>query len=205
MQIARILEGEKVDDRHFDRFWEKCKFLAMHTFKLSEACPKGLVNCEDDCNESELHKYVLHGLLDLKSPIQLIKTAIRVNTDWAKHADAHGNYPLHLIVQRRPFRYKDVEVIQELLRACPDAAEKRNKDNDLPVHIAIRERMVWEEGVGDIANANTEILGIPDIQTGLYPFLLSATLGGRVAVNTTYQLLLAKPHLVKEAFGNDEG
>lgn len=205
MQIARILEGDTVNDRHFDRFWEKCKFLAIHTFKLSDACPKELVDCEDDDVGSELHKYVLHGLLNLKSPIQLIKTAIKVNPDWTKHADADGNYPLHLIVQRRPFRVKDVEVIRELLQAYPEAAEMRNKDNDLPIHIAIRERMVWEEGVRDIANANTEMLGILDNQNHLYPFLLAATLGGRVAVNTTYQLLLAKPHLVKEAIGNNEG
>jgi hypothetical protein len=202
MQIARILKGDEVHEEHFDRFWNKCKFLAMHTFQLSTACPKELIESEDDSEESELHKYVLHGLLDLKGPLNMIKTAIKVNADWACHADANGNYPLHLVVQRRPFRVKDVDVIQELLQAFPEAAGKRNGDGDLPIHIAIRDRMAWEEGLGEIANANTDILGIPDHQTNLYPFLLAASLGGRVAVNTTYQLLLAKPHLVKEAVGD---
>ncbi|KAG7353655.1 ankyrin repeat domain protein [Nitzschia inconspicua] len=202
MQIARILKGDTVEELHFDRFWKKCTFLAMQSFKLSSACPKELPDNNDDTQDSALYNYVLHGLLDLKGPLNMIKTAIKINPDWARHADADGNYPLHLIVQRRPFRVKDVELIRELLQAYPEAVEKRNSDDDLPIQIAIRERMVWEEGLGEIANTNTEILGILDNHTKLYPFLLAASLGGRVAVNTTYQLLLAKPHLIKEAVEN---
>jgi hypothetical protein len=156
----------------------------------------------DDTEEGELHKFVLHGMLDLRGPLNMIKTAIKVHPDWARHADADGNYPLHLVVQRRPFNVKDIEIIRELLQAYPEAAGIRNENGDLPIHIAIRERMVWEEGLGEIVKANTDVLGIPDNQTNLYPFLLAGTLGGRVAVSTTYQLLLAKPHLVKDAKGN---
>jgi hypothetical protein len=199
MQIARILKGDTVNEEHFDRFWNKCKFLAMHCFKLSSACPKDLVDIVDDNGEGRLHNFVLHGLLDLRGPLNMIKTAIKVHPDWARHADADGNYPLHLILQRRPFRVKDVEVIRELLQAYPEAAGKRNQNGDLPIHIAIRDRMVWEEGLSEIVTANSDALGVPDIQSNLYPFLLAGTLGGRVAVNTTYQLLLAKPHLLKDA------
>jgi hypothetical protein len=97
---------------------------------------------------------------------------------------------------------KDVELIRELLHAYPDAASQRNNAGDLPIHIAIRDRMVWEEGLGDIVAANPDVVGVPEHHTNLYPFLLAASLSGRVAVNTTYQLLLAKPYLVKDAIEN---
>ena len=59
--------------------------------------------------------------------------------------------------------------------------------------------MAWEEGLGDLVRANTEILGRNDSETKLYPFLLAASLGGRVAVNTSFQLLCERPDLLKGA------
>ncbi|KAL3917422.1 MAG: hypothetical protein SGARI_007717, partial [Bacillariaceae sp.] len=127
MQIARILKGDTVEEGHFDRFWKKCTFLAMHSFKLSSACPTELATLDDiDDEEAEtsLYKYVLHGLLDLKAPRNMLKTAVKVHPEWARQADADGNYPLHHVIMRRPFRVKDVELIQELLQAYPEAATK---------------------------------------------------------------------------------
>jgi hypothetical protein len=59
--------------------------------------------------------------------------------------------------------------------------------------------MVWEEGLADLVEANVDVLQSLDTKTGMYPFMLAATLDGRVAVNTTYQLLIKKPFLVKGA------
>jgi hypothetical protein len=177
----------------------------MQCFKLSTACPKHLAEIVGDTEEGELHNFVLHGLLDLRGSFNMIKTAIKVHQDWARHSDADGNYPLHLVVQRRPFHVKDIDVIRELIQAYPEAAGKRNQNGDLPIHIAIRDRMVWEEGLEEIVKANSDVLSVPDNQTNLYPFLLAGTSGGHVAVNTTYQLLLANPHLVKNAKGSIQG
>jgi hypothetical protein len=204
MQIARILKGDEVNEGHFNRFWTKCQYLATESFKLSPACPPELIVDNDDDDDDgdkneEINMYVLHGLLDLKAPLNALKTAIKINPSWASYPDADGNYPLHHVVKRRPFRVKDIELIRELLQVYPDAASKRNNAGDLPIHLAIRDRMVWEEGLGDIATANPDVLGVPDQHTNLYPFLMAASLSGRVAVNTTYQLLLAKPYLVKDA------
>jgi hypothetical protein len=202
MQVAHILKGDTVKSDHFDRFWKKCIFLAMYSFKMSATCPSEIAEkdgFDDEDVEKELYKYVLHGLFDMKAPLNMMKTAVKVNPEWARQADADGNYPLHHVIMRRPFRVKDGELIREVLKAYPQAAGKRNNAGDLPVHIAIRDRMVWEEGLGDIVEANAEALGVPDASTNLYPFLFAASLGGRVAVNTTYQLLLVKPHLVKDA------
>jgi ankyrin repeat protein len=196
MQVARILEGDEVNEEHFERFWAKCKFLAVESFKQSPSCPEGI-------SDDELPNYVLHGLMDLKAPLNCMKMAIKINPSWASYADVDGNYPLHHVVMRRPFRVKDIDLIRSLLEAWPDASTKINNIGDAPIHIAIRDRMVWEEGLGEIVRADIDVLGVPDAQSGLYPFLLSATLSGKVAVNTTFQLLLANPYLVKDASGSE--
>jgi ankyrin repeat protein len=196
MQIARILQGEDVQSGHFDRFWEKVEFLARESFKQCSACPKDI--------DPTTTNYVLHGLMNLRAPLTALKVAIKRNPEWASYADADGNYPLHHVVIRRPFRLKDTELITELIHAYPAAAGKRNNEGNAPIFIAVHDRMVWEEGLGKLVKADTDILAATDKETGLYPFLLAASLSGRVAVNSTYQLLSAKPHLVKEAFGTEQ-
>lgn len=191
MQIARILEGEDVVEAHFDRFWEKVVFLAQEAFKQSPTCPSNV--------GLDSTRFGLHGLIHLRAPLNTLKVAIRRHPEWASVADSDGNFPLHLIVIRRPFRIKDVEIIDMLVRAFPQAAGSRNKVGDAPVYIAIRDRMAWEEGLKVIVNADTEVLVTTDKETGLYPFLLAASLDGRVAVNTSYQLLSQRPDLVKFA------
>lgn len=191
MQIARILEGDEVNEGHFDRFWEKVVFLAREAFKQAPSCPSDL--------DPDSTQYGLHGLIHLRAALNTLKVAIKRHPEWAAVPDGDGNYPLHLIVQRRPFRLKDVEVIGELLKAYPEAAGRRNNNNDAPIFIAIRDRMAWEEGLRDIVSANTDILGTTDPETGLYPFLLASSLDGRVAVNTSYQLLCERPDLVNGA------
>jgi hypothetical protein len=194
MQIARILEGDEVNEGHFERFWEKVEFLARESFKLSPACPEDIDPSTTD--------YILHGLVHLRAPLNTMKVALKRNPKWASYADRDGNYPLHHVVIRRPFRVKDIDLIAELIRAFPEAAGKRNSEGHTPIFIAIRDRMVWGEGLEEIVKANTDVLATNDQETGLYPFLLAASLGGRVAVNTTYQLLCAKPYLVKDSLGS---
>ncbi len=191
MQIARILEGDDVDEPHFDRFWEKVVFLANEAFKQSPFSPSNI-----DANST---RFALHGLLYLRAPLNTLKVAVKRHPAWASVADEDGNYPLHLVVIRRLFRIKDAEIIDTLVKAYPEAAGKENNAGDAPIFIAIRDRMAWEEGLRGIVNANTEVLGTTDKETGLYPFLLASSLGGRVAVNTSYQLLCERPDLIKSA------
>ena len=194
LQIARILKGEPVTEELFTRFLNKMNFLAMESFKLSSACPKDLGD-----GEEHLSRYILHGLLDMKAPLNALMVTLNLDPKLASYADVGGNYPLHHAVIRRPFRLKYIVLLRELLNAFPEAARKGNGAGDTPTHIAIRERIAWEDGLGEITEADCNVLGIPDPQTGLYPFLMSASLGGNVAVNTTFRLLTAKPDLVREA------
>jgi len=189
MQIARILEGDEVTEGHFQRFWDKVEFLACESFKRSGLMPEG----------EDTMKYILHGLIHLRVPLNALKVAIKRKPELTRVPDCDGNYPLHHIVIRRPFRVKDVQLIKELLVAHPKAAGERNKEGHTPLFIAIRDRMGWDDGLGELVYADVDVLSSTDKETGLFPFLLAASLGGKVAINTAYQLLCAKPHLVKAA------
>mmetsp|Transcript_25091 Transcript_25091/g.28046 ORF Transcript_25091/g.28046 Transcript_25091/m.28046 type:complete len:423 (+) Transcript_25091:2-1270(+) len=227
LQIASILGGNNVvtttTDLHFKRFWSKMEFLAIETFRMissssSSSSSQNVDNNDDDNNNSMddnvaeeiiLSNYMLHGMFELRSPLNALKVALKLNPTVASYPDQDGNYPLHQAVIRRPFRVKDKELIQALLQAAPTVAAKRNKAGDAPVHVAIRDRMEWEEGLCQLVNISgsidgegngeDDVLGLPDPHTGLYPFLLCASLGGTVCVNNTFCLLIAKPDLVKEA------
>ena len=68
MAIARLLEGEDVNEGHFRRFWEKVTYLACESFKLSPSYPM----LETD----ELDDYLLQGLIHLRAPLNIMKGMI---------------------------------------------------------------------------------------------------------------------------------
>eukprot|EP00526_Cylindrotheca_closterium_P018268 CAMPEP_0113614734 /NCGR_PEP_ID=MMETSP0017_2-20120614/7327_1 /TAXON_ID=2856 /ORGANISM="Cylindrotheca closterium" /LENGTH=366 /DNA_ID=CAMNT_0000523927 /DNA_START=76 /DNA_END=1176 /DNA_ORIENTATION=- /assembly_acc=CAM_ASM_000147 len=189
LQLVRILKGEKVEENHFTKFWEKVLLMATTAFKLSP-------NYSPDI-EADFENYGLHGLQFLRAPLQLQQVAIKLHPEWVSVADSEGNYPLHNAVIRKPIRIKDVKLIRDLATAYPEAASKRNTKGEEPIFIALRERMAWDAGIEALVKAQPEILSSIDSETGLYPFLLAASLDGKVALETTYQLLCANPHLAK--------
>mmetsp|Transcript_21704 Transcript_21704/g.53829 ORF Transcript_21704/g.53829 Transcript_21704/m.53829 type:complete len:378 (+) Transcript_21704:156-1289(+) len=199
MQIANILRAKEIPDEQamgelFRRFVAKVNFLAIERFKLSDACPD-----PQETRKEELSKYILHGLLDMKAPLNALLMTLKMHPESASYPDTEGNFPLHHAVMRRPFRVKYTKLLRELLQAYPEATGKRNVAGDAPIHIAIRERMAWEDGLGEIVEKNCDAVGLVDRQTGLYPVLLSASMGGNVAVNTAFCLLTARPEIVMNA------
>jgi len=225
----KVDESHKTDDEddvgnqtsdHFDRFWEKVIFLARVAFfqqsSLSSSASMLQQQKQEDDDDIEIATtsnpimipqpifddgslYGLHGLFLLRAPINAIKVAILLHPEWVEIPDEEGNYPLHVIILRRPFRLKDGEIIQMLLETFPQAAGLQNKAGDTPIVLALRGRMNWEDGLNSIVRANPGLLGTRDPHTGLYPFLLAASLGGAVAINTSYQLLCEQPDLLVEA------
>jgi Ankyrin repeats (3 copies) len=187
MIIARILEGETVEEAHFDRFWKKVEYLSTEAFLQRETCPPH-VNDRID--------FVLHGLIQCNLEINAYKVAIKINPSSARASDVNGNLPLHLLVENRPFRLKEKDGIVATLVAYPDAAQIPNHAGDLPLMIAIRNKIPWENGMDEILNAATNVVRRRDGVTGLYPFQLAAAVGGRAAVDTTYHLLLTQPDLL---------
>lgn len=212
MQIARILNSDRsksgvppeITEKLFERTLKKMNFLAIECFKLSPLCPDRDLSGEGastaEADEEYWSRYTLHGMLEMKAPLQAILVALKLRPELASTPDRDGNYPLHHALARRPFRVKYTTLLRELVSAHPGAACARNSHGLAPIHIALRERVAWEDGLGDLlgtAGNCDQQLQLRDPTTGLYPCLLGASLGGTVAVNTVYNLLVAKPDLVR--------
>lgn len=189
LQIARILKGVTVEENHFTKFWEKVILMATTAFKLSP-----YYNPEMNRN---IERYALHGLQYLKAPLKIQQVAIKLHPEWVSVMDTAGNYPLHNVVLRAPFRSKFLHLITDLVAAYPGAASKCNGSGEQPIFIALREQIGWNEGIEALVKAQPDILSSIDQKTRLYPFLLAASLDGTHAVETSYQLLCTNPHLVK--------
>jgi len=189
------------DDRpptsdHFDRFWEKVTFLAQTAFQQQQF----LTTASPSTIPLDLSGTELHGLFFLRAPLHAIKVAIKRHPEWARVPDGEGNYPLHVVVLRRPFHSKDVDLLELLLDAYPEAAGQTNHAGDTALVLALRDRMEWKAGLYALVRANPDLVAtIVDSQTGLPPFLVAASVGGWVAVNTVYHLLCERPDVVARA------
>jgi ankyrin repeat protein len=184
MCVARLLEGDEVTERHFERFWDKCEFLAMEYYHRT------------DKNNRFGEQHFLHGLMRCNVPFVLFKVALKRNSSYALAADALGNLPLHWILENRPYRLKEKDVIVALVESAPEVASRPNAIGDLPLQIAIRNKIPWENGLEEVLQAYPTVVQRRDAATRLLPFQLAAAVGGKVSVDTTYHLLIQQPDLL---------
>lgn len=188
LAVANLLKGRHVTEGHFERFFRKAEYLALEYYKMTSACPKeGPITID----------YVIHGLIHYDAPLQLLKATLKRNPSWAQVVDEDGNTPLHLLVERRPYRLKELDALKAMLAAFPEAAGMQNKNCQQPLLVAIRNKIPWDNGVGEILRANMDVLSVVDSETKLHPFQLAAFVGGHEALNTTFQLLSALPETLR--------
>jgi hypothetical protein len=179
MAVAKIVAGDEVTNRHFERFWSKVVFLAT----------------ADQPGPAQ-ERMVLHGLLHCHVFLNFYKLALTWDPTLASVASPAGNLPLHVLVERRPFRLKEREAIEATVKAHAEAASVRNNDGDLPLFVAIRNKMPFPNGMDVILEAHRSSVTCRDPQTGLLPFQMAAAVGGNVAVDNTFHLLLTQPDLL---------
>ncbi|GKY92396.1 hypothetical protein MPSEU_000210500 [Mayamaea pseudoterrestris] len=190
MLVARMLkQAEAVHDPLFERFWSKAEFLALEYVRFL-----GLTDVQ---NISDSGSCVLHGLLKLNAVIKFFEVALKRNRAFALARDVEGNLPIHRLLEYRPYRLKERDAIRSLLEAAPEAAMVMNDFNDCPLLLAIRNRIPWENGVDIVAQQGRDVIAIREVKTRLLPFQYAAFIGGRVAVETTFQLLIMRPDLLK--------
>jgi len=188
LAVGKILKGATLTDSgHFDRFWAKASYLALQYFRLSEACPPDALITND---------HVAHGLIYYNAPLNLLKVALMRNPGCAQALDKDGNTCLHLLVERRPYRLKELDAIQSTLAAYPEAAAVANYAGQPPLIMAIRNKIPFEKALGEILKADMTAVSSRDTETNLFPFQLAASVGGPEALNTTFQLLAALPQVI---------
>lgn len=204
LAVGKMLKGRQVSEGHFDRFWAKADFLALEYFRLTTACPdqyksSTTANIEDGASTTPPNipnEYVAHGIMHCDAPLNLLKIALKRNTACATALDAGGNCPLHALVERRPYRLYEREAIQSTLETFPQAAGLANHAGHIPLMLAIRNKIPFENGVDLIFQADMTVVSRRDPETGLVPFQLAATVGGPEAFNTTFALLTALPQTI---------
>ena len=183
MTVARILKGEVgVASGHFERFWAKAVFMSTANQTPPEDVPK--------------HRMVLHGLLQGHNLVNFYKLALKWDASLASVKSSDGNLPLHVLVERRPFRLKEKEAITATLEANNTAAGVRNVHGDLPLFLAIRNKMPFHNGMDAILEASRSSVACRDPETKLLPFQLAAAVGGKVAVDNTFHILQTQPDLL---------
>lgn len=183
MEVGSILMGKHASrprSNMFRRFWEKMEYLGLETYKA---------NVLD--TDPSTPNHLLHGLLLAGAPLKLFLLCLRLQPSVALAVDPEGNTPLHRLVRDRPYRTAEQEAI---LAAAADVSV-RNHRGELPLHIAIRNRMPYQNGMERLVPAKDAT----DWRSGLPPFLLAAEQGGRVAVDTTWNLLVQRPDFIVDA------
>jgi hypothetical protein len=185
LAVGKLLKGRPVEEGHWERFWAKASFLALEYYKLTTACPTPPERITQD--------YVAHGLIHSSAPLNLLKIAFKLRESCARAVDRNGDTPLHLLVERRPYRLKEREALQSALEAYPEAAGMDNLDGHPPLLLAIKNKIPFENGVSDILRSDMTVVSRQDTETHLVPFQLAAAVGGPEALNTTFSLLSALP------------
>jgi hypothetical protein len=193
MNVGNILKGKKVDNEHFDRFWKKLEYLAVTHFRQTSSCPSRDRYTESSEAELPYREYVLHGLIQCHVPIGLWEVALKLCP--AQSADIQGNTPLHVLLEARPYRLKERESIQAATSVAPESVSVINRHGSTPLLIGIRNRIPWENGL-DLVADGPQVLSSVDEETMLLPFQFAAYIGGNVAVETTFRLLLLQPYLI---------
>lgn len=185
MSVAKILKGESIEDAHFARFWNKAMYLATAYYRVVvDPTEQG-----DDC--------ALHGMLKCNVALNMFKVALAFHPILAAAVDINGNLPLHRLLRDRPYRLKEREAIQALLDKYPQATSVVNDEGQVPLTIALLHKIPWANGVDALIAVDSSAASWRDPHTGLYPFQLAASIGGKVALETTYHLLLTQPDLIQ--------
>jgi len=195
--VGRILNGEVIEPGTspvWPRFWAKVEYLALQVYWHRQSRRSEAQRNND---------HVAFGLLQCNVPINLFKVCLRHCPQTALAVDHSntGNLPLHVLIENRPYRLKEREAIQACLQASRDAAGHANNAGDVPLQIAVRNKIPWHNGVDLLVEACPDTVQQRDSATQLYPFQLAASQGGKQAVETAFHLLRQQPDLLG---GGDE-
>jgi hypothetical protein len=148
-------------------------------FKASER----LVWSDDGDGEEKVSQLVLKSFVD----------NLGEKEAWSCIEKALANHPeipiLHKTIQCAP------DQIFNVMRSLPDSAFLRDKNNRLPIHVALEQGLKWSSELVAIININISHLKDKDPLTNLHPFVLAAV--GNSDLRTIHHLLRLHPGQVE--------
>lgn len=107
--------------------------------------------------------------------------------------DCLDRYPLCITVMNKKI---SKQVIRQLINIFPEAAKQFDKMQRLPLHYAILCCREYNDCVNDLVGAAPFALSSIDPNTGLYPFMMSAS--NQSSLSTTYKLLREEPSVLQQ-------
>lgn len=141
-------------------------------------CPRPVVNIAAKLNPDLINKTDCKGYtpiaLAAKAPI--FKEHDLSDNGYCIEDKIHGD-DVPALAADIPQQQRQTSVIKILLDASADASHPHTFTGRIPLNLAIVSGKTWFEGVYSLLEAYPEGLMSVDPPTGLYPFMLSATVG----------------------------
>jgi hypothetical protein len=182
----------------------------------------------------ELCFQILHTIASADCPGELMSLALKLYPKEFLELDDDGQTVLDIAIaqsiryqQMRQERIKNEtsaeqsDQVETTLSSVVDALMRHDKDGSLyklceanccesrpPLHRAILAGKGWSEGIAALCDGDANIPTEADAGTGLYPFMMAATvlhdstgapLSGEIVAGTIYELLRRAPELVVSA------
>ena len=99
--------------------------------------------------------------------------------------------------------YQGIDLMNDIHAANPSAANVKDSQGNLPLHLSLKSGKSWSTGVRNLVETAPFALGIADEETNMYPFMLAAKkshsdekLDRGQKLNTIYELLCRSPSLI---------
>jgi ankyrin repeat protein len=157
-----------------------------------------------------LHDIVtVGGKRHVQCPTVAYWLAIRLYAHQLHLTDEHGNLPIHLAAQHPDLHvipmimdHDELSVLEatesaltQLAKQHPKGAVTPNRDDRLPIHLAIESGKAYEHGIHALVHAAPQTLEQRDVKTKLPPFLLAAA-SPKAPLTVVWELVRARPDLV---------
>jgi ankyrin repeat protein len=110
--------------------------------------------------------------------------------------------PQHL--QSALIEYQGNELIKDVLAVNPSAANVKDSEGNLPLHLSLKSGKTWSTGINELVKAAPFAIGAMDEESSMFPFMLAAegknsdgTLDPGQKLSTIYELLRRGPSLIR--------
>jgi hypothetical protein len=148
-------------------------------------------------------------LLATDFPFALTERAVKRYRKQLLEPSVHGDLPLHVIASMPPPPKgneddddddddvdddEEIDFLDRVLSLCPEAASRRNRQNQIPLMLAIENGRGWNSGLARLLDANPS--GVHDLQIPLqlFPKVLEQ-LWNNSCEETTFAILQARPEI----------
>ena len=214
IMMEEVLKYSKKDEKMEHNHTLKSLWL---TAQVLVGAGTGIDDCATEGRTGDKATFLVHACIQSRQiPFSLTERAMKYKKEQLALPDVNGDFPLHIVArippQVAPLRYEgssgddddesehedeeseheddEGDFIQHVLGLNPDAASAFNKDEQIPLVVAIQAGRLWRSGV--FLLLSTHPVGIQELKlpTTIYPFLFE-----RLAdhPDIVYRILLSMP------------